>query len=314
MVISLKRHFGYVFELVKFALCLQIALCSAFGFLIASSNKTDLFSFQLFFLSFFVFTLACGCAVLNNICDKEYDACFMRTCNRVLVLGKFNIKVAFILSFFFIITALLGLFLYFDEIFPFLYAVLSLVLYNFIYTPLKKKSLLAIVPGALSGMLPILIGWSAVKGSLIDLQIIILMLVLCLWQIPHFFLVLLKSDHLFSNNFVSENSLEFNSGDRPYSQIYPDFSKVFSKTDLKFLTLIWSGLYSLSMLFYLIVGNYTSFIVSLLIAFNSIIIISWIGLRLFTSKTNYRQAFMAINISLLIFMGSGIFDFYFKSF
>ena len=117
------------------------------------------------------------------------------------------------------------------------------------------------------------------------------MIVLGLWQIPHFFLILLKSD----------NTLEQNR--------YPNFKKIFSKTDLKLQVLIWCGLYSLSMFFYLLSGSCSSFYLSVLIALNATAIIFWTGLRLINpGKSGYHQAFAAINISILIFMATGIYE------
>ena len=169
--------------------------------------------------------------------------------------------------------------------------VIALICYNLLYTPLKKQTLLAIIPGTISGMLPPLIGWTAAGAIVTDQTIIIIMIVLGLWQIPHFFLILLKSDNT------------------PEQNRYPSFKKIFSKTDLKLQVLIWCGLYSLSMFFYLISDNCSSFYLSMLIALNAVVIIFWTGLRLMTpGKSGYNQAFAAINISILIFMATGIYE------
>lgn len=73
------------------------------------------------------------------------------------------------------------------------YGLCAVIAYNGLYTPLKKKTLLAIIPGCLSGMLPALIGWSVTGQSVWNFDILMLMGILGLWQIPHTFIILLKT-------------------------------------------------------------------------------------------------------------------------
>ncbi len=161
-----------------------------------------------------------------------------------------------------------------------------------LYTPLKKKTLLGIIPGTISGMLPPLIGWSAAGGYLFDSQIIIIMLVLGLWQIPHFFLILLKQQ-----------------GTKP-PNAYPSFKRIFSTFDLKLQILIWCGLYSLSIFFYLISGNDPSFYLSWFLVLNAFGVAAWMGIKLFESKaSSYKQLFITINLSLIIFMAAGLYEY-----
>lgn len=279
-----------LFELIKLPLCFYIAFSAIFGFIVAEHA----FSLEALAIGFYVMLLAWGCAVLNNLQDKEYDASFLRTCNRVLPSKKLTSKTAFILSFSCIIAGLLGL-LFFSidgnqDIYPFFYGVLALIFYNFLYTPMKKYTLLAIVPGAISGMIPPLIGWSAAGADILDQKIIIIMMILGLWQIPHFFLILLKS------------------GKDPENTKYPNFRNVFSTTDLKLQILIWCGLYSLSMFFYLILESSGSIFLSTVIALNALsIILLTMAIIMNNNKDSvYNKAFAAINISLLIFMATGI--------
>lgn len=289
MVIMKLNHFSFKsrFELIKFPLCLYIAVSSIFGFIVAKQY----FSIQALFLGLFVLILACGCAALNNIQDKEYDSFFKRTASRVLVTKKINLKSAVFIAISFITAGLAGLFFFFPGTLSFLCGLFALICYNFFYTPLKKRTLLAIIPGTLSGMLPPLIGWTAAGSSTMDQTIIIIIIILGLWQIPHFFLLLLKT----------EDTL-------PKSK-YPNFRMIFSKTDLKLQVLIWCGLYSLSMFFYLISGSCSSFNFSIIIALNALAIIFWTGFRLVRpGRFGYQQAFSAINISIIIFMASGIFE------
>ncbi|MCP4673671.1 MAG: UbiA family prenyltransferase, partial [Desulfobacula sp.] len=199
-----------VLELVKFSLCLHVAVSAVFGFVMATQS----FSLEALLLGSCVLMLAWGCAALNNIQDKKYDACFTRTCKRVLVSKRLNIKFAFFIAISCITIGLSGLLFFFkghnQGISPFLYGVFALICYNFLYTPLKKLTLFAIIPGTVSGMLPPLIGWTAAGALMMDQTIIIIMTVLGLWQMSHFFLILLKSDNTSAHNQ------------------YPDFNTIFS--------------------------------------------------------------------------------------
>ena len=177
-----------LFELTKLPLCLLISFSAVFGFVMAKQN----FPVQAFLLGFSVFLLAAGCAALNNIQDREYDAFFTRTQNRVLVKKRIKTSSAFLTAIFGITFGLLSLFFFFLNIEPFLLGVSALICYNLLYTTLKKKSLFCILPGTMSGMLPPLIGWTAAGGSMTDQTVIIIMMIMGIWQVPHFFLILLK--------------------------------------------------------------------------------------------------------------------------
>src|SRR6266850_477428 len=66
-----------------------------------------------------------------------------------------------------------------------LLAVATLLSYLFVYTPLKRKTSLCTLVGALPGAMPPLIGWAAASGTL-NLEAWVLYSILFLWQFPHF--------------------------------------------------------------------------------------------------------------------------------
>ncbi|MBE0596807.1 MAG: UbiA family prenyltransferase, partial [Desulfuromonadales bacterium] len=67
--------------------------------------------------------------------------------------------------------------------------VLAVALYNGAYTLLKPRTLFALLPGALAGALPLLIGGCAAGASLADPTLLLPAACLFLWQIPHFWLL-----------------------------------------------------------------------------------------------------------------------------
>ena len=67
----------------------------------------------------------------------------------------------------------------------------NLAWYNGLYTPMKRKSHFAVLAGALNGAVPPVIGWTAAGGPLFDPEILFLAFFIYIWQIPHFWLLLM---------------------------------------------------------------------------------------------------------------------------
>jgi protoheme IX farnesyltransferase len=121
---------------------------------------------------------------LNQYIERELDGLMKRTEKRPLPAGRLSPAMA--LSFG-IVLSFSGLFvlLTVTNSLTFLVALATLVSYLFVYTPLKRKTPLNTVIGAIPGALPVLIGWCAVRND-ISLPAIILFAILFTWQIPHF--------------------------------------------------------------------------------------------------------------------------------
>lgn len=277
-------------ELLKSNLCAYIGLSAVFGQVMADQKIGP----DSFVLGFFVFILACGSAVLNNIQDQDYDRHFSRTCNRPLPRKKLPLYHAVCLCVLMIATGLTGL-VFFYGFSAFVFGCLAVVCYNGLYTPLKKYSLLAIIPGSLTGMLPPLIGWASMGKSWMAKDILLIMGIFGLWQIPHFFIVLL-------NRRKSQNRAE-------NKQSFPCFTRVFSNTQIKLQILIWTSLYSLAIFLFLLSGPISNTLLSVVTGLNSIGILSVLTIIMFRQKiTNAVFAFVAINLSMLFFMAAGIGD------
>ena len=128
--------------------------------------------------------VTCGGGALNQVLEIEQDARMRRTENRPLPSGRMTVTTGLIFGVLLSIIGALYLLLFVSAP-PALLAILTLVGYLFIYTPMKKRSHLSTIVGAFPGAIPILIGWIAVRGS-IDLGGWVLFAILFLWQIPHF--------------------------------------------------------------------------------------------------------------------------------
>ena len=277
-------------SLFKIQLCLYIGLSAILGHVMAARS----FSFDSLFLGFFVLILACGSAVLNNVQDREYDGFFKRTCHRSLPQQKVPVLHAKIICLAMIVCGLSGL-LFVRGFVPFFWGGMAVLFYNGIYTPLKKRSLLAIVFGSISGTLPPLIGWAATGKSILYPDILILMGVFGLWQISHFFIILLKTMQHQSKT--------------DYPNRFPCFTNIFSQNEIKLQIMIWTSFFSLAILLFLMNGSIENYLLSIFSGLNAIIIIFLVSTILFKSKKqNISFPFAAINLSMLFFIGAGICD------
>lgn len=137
-----------------------------------------------------VFLLSAGASALNQVTERNSDALMQRTADRPLPSGRMAPPAALAAAA--LLLAAGSLLLAMCGMMPLLLGTASIILYNIIYTGLKKKTTLAIVPGALVGAVPPLIGYTAAGGAMTDTAIILFALFMFLWQMPHFWLLLLR--------------------------------------------------------------------------------------------------------------------------
>ncbi len=140
--------------------------------------------------------VAGAAAVANQILEVQFDRRMIRTRNRPLAAGRIRRKTAFVLSAALLAVGCLGLGGVVNMRVAGL-AALTFAVYVFAYTPLKRKTPVCILVGAVAGALPLLIGWVA-SGATLDLWIAVAFAILFLWQIPHFLAIAWrwKSDYL----------------------------------------------------------------------------------------------------------------------
>ncbi|QNL22821.1 protoheme IX farnesyltransferase [Hyphobacterium sp. CCMP332] len=169
-------------ELTKLRLSLLVAFSGAFGYLMGHSGGFDWFKFSMFIIGGFMLTGASN--AINQILEKDLDKLMPRTMNRPLPSGRMEVFQAVLFSAILIVlgTIVLALFVNIPSA---LLTILSLVLYAFAYTPLKQKSPISVLVGAVPGALPPLIGWVAATGNL-GMGAIVLFSIQFIWQFPHF--------------------------------------------------------------------------------------------------------------------------------
>ena len=169
-------------ELAKPRLVSLVLLSAAVGFFLASRGPVDVpLLLATFFGTAFV---AAGSMTLNQWMEREEDARMIRTAARPLPAGRLQPAEALVFG---IVLSLCGLAVLFWTVNPVsaLLAALTLASYLFLYTPLKRKTTLCTIVGAVPGALPPLIGCAAVQGRP-SFEAWILFAVIFLWQMPHF--------------------------------------------------------------------------------------------------------------------------------
>ncbi|MBI4913928.1 MAG: protoheme IX farnesyltransferase [Acidobacteria bacterium] len=135
-----------------------------------------------------ILLLAMASCALNEVQERHLDAQMERTRNRPLPRGVFQPGSAVVLA---VLLALAGFMILWaaHNLGSALLGALAMGWYNAFYTPLKRVSAFAVVPGALIGALPPAIGWTAAGGSLAYPAVLALAFVYFIWQVPHFWLL-----------------------------------------------------------------------------------------------------------------------------
>ena len=149
-------------ELLKFRLSALVAFSCAFGYVLASSQINWL---NLLWVFIGGFLLSGSSVIVNQIIEKDLDKLMSRTQNRPLPTGRLSVMEAI---YFAIICLIVGLAILYVNTNPLTTALslLSMLLYSFVYTPLKRVGPIAVFVGAIPGALPPLLGWTAATGSI----------------------------------------------------------------------------------------------------------------------------------------------------
>jgi protoheme IX farnesyltransferase len=174
-------------RLIRLPLSAMVALSALAGAL-ASGFQVPWIT--LWALTWGIFLMSSSCSVLNQVQERFTDALMRRTCRRPLACGDLSAKTGMAIGLLFgsgglailfaatgTTTALLGL--------------VATSWYLLVYTPLKRHSSLAVIAGTPCGALPPLIGWLAAGGDPLDPRPFTLVLLMVLWQVPHYWLLAL---------------------------------------------------------------------------------------------------------------------------
>lgn len=211
-----REWFTILLDLAKIRISLLATLSTATGYLLATGKIT----IHMLVPTGAVFLLACGSCALNQYQDREIDQLMERTKSRPIPSGRLDPETALWISIGLIVLGSLILFSGAGDL-ALALGIFSVLWYNLIYTPLKRKTAFAAIPGALVGAIPPALGWVTGGGRILDPRIVGVALFFFIWQMPHFWLLLLD----FSEDYKRAG--------------LPSITQLFSRQQIKRIVFIW---------------------------------------------------------------------------
>lgn len=193
-----SRSFGntikYFLDLSKLKIMIPVSLTGFTGFFIFEPH----ISCKIILVSFGILLLGISASVLNQIQEVDLDSKMNRTHDRPLPARKIKLQHALL---FFLFNLIAGTVLIYraGNLTAALLGLVTVSWYNGIYTYVKRITAFAVVPGAVTGALPPLIGWVAAGGGVWDKSIIFVEFLFFIGQVPHFWLLILKYGEEYEN-------------------------------------------------------------------------------------------------------------------
>ena len=183
------------FQLIKFTLSFMVVFSCVVCYLLVPNVKFNLVSVLLLFIAGMLITGSAN--AINQAVEKDTDALMKRTASRPVASGRMTQNEAYVFA---LITGLIGVLTmwYYFNFASAMLGLLSLFLYAFIYTPLKKINSVSVLVGAFPGALPCLIGWVAGADEF-SIGGWILFAIQFLWQFPHFWAIAWVAHKDYSN-------------------------------------------------------------------------------------------------------------------
>ena len=184
-----RRFWGSVLSdywaLTKPEVNFLILITTGVGFYLSCGSEARPFSFiSLFSTLLGTLLVASGTGTLNQYIERKFDAQMRRTARRPAAAGR--LKPTAVLTFGIVLAVTGSIYLAIaTNLLASVLAIVTLLTYLFVYTPLKRKTPLCVLVGAFPGAMPPLIGWAAVSGRL-NVEAWTLCAILFLWQFPHF--------------------------------------------------------------------------------------------------------------------------------
>src|SRR4030095_13606762 len=131
--------------------------------------------------------IAAGAGALNPYLERALDAQMRRTAKRPLPSGRVTGHAALLFGAVLSVIGTIYLVVFLNELTALL-GMLTSISYLFVYTPLKTRTSLCTLLGAIPGAAPMLMGWAAAQNNLTR-EAWVLYLILFLWQFPHFYAI-----------------------------------------------------------------------------------------------------------------------------
>lgn len=274
-------------ELAKLRISAVSTLSAATGYIVLA-HRVDA---VLFWACLGTLLLACSASCLNQVQERRHDALMERTRNRPLPSRRLQVREAALFAGLLGFSGV-GVLLLASGAVPALLGIAALVWYNGIYTPLKRWSAFAVIPGSVIGALPPAIGWTAAGGRWNDPEILALSAFFFIWQVPHFWLLLFRLE-------------------QDYTRAgFPTLLQLFSRPQLGRVTAVWmaisAGVVVLLPFFGFARGVATPHVLAVATVLLIVVAVQvWMGKG---ETRRFGRAFAAINLFALVVMVALIAD------
>lgn len=275
----MKKWIRILLDLNKVRITFAVTLTTVAGYILAKGRIDQ----DMILPILGIFILACGSAVINHVQDRDKDAIMPRTSKRPIPSGDISTSLALMIGISEIIIGSVLIYLG-SGFLAMQLGVLALIWYNGIYTPLKRKTAFAVIPGSIIGAIPPLVGWVAAGGSLADPKAMVLALFFFMWQVPHFWLLMLKY------------------GDEYQKAGFPSITSTISKRQLKYSTFLWTVATAVAALMVAMSGLISLLIFKIMILLASIWLIITFSKLILQKDQEFNPFFyfMRINYFVLI--------------
>ena len=267
-----------ILQLGKIKISLPVALTGFLGYF-RFSPECDLI--LLLTLSGILF-MAMGSSTFNQVQEQDIDRLMDRTKNRPIPSGRISKRGALLTG---LVLSVIGLVFLFLTGSPtaVLIGIFTLLWYNLVYTPLKRRTAFAVLPGAIIGALPPMIGWVAAGGKMTDPEIQLIAFFLFIGQMPHYWLLMMKSGQEFKGAGL------------------PVITSIFQPLQLRNISFIWIVAAAVVVIMFPALGIIRTHWVSYLLM--GIIAVFLIRMFLLSFRgdimANWKQSFITVNLFYL---------------
>jgi protoheme IX farnesyltransferase len=210
-----RNHIKTFFDLIKVTVTLPVTFLAFIGYILQNEKIDN----QLYIICPGVFLLAGAASALNQVIEYKYDSIMERTKKRPIPSGRISKQTAVIIA---IILSIIGTsLLYTISANSVILGIINLFWYIGVYTLLKRLTAFAVIPGSLTGAIPLLIGWVAAGGYVFEPKIIYVAALVFMWQIPHFWILMI----IYGKEYEEAG--------------FPTLYKIFKPIQIRLWTLLW---------------------------------------------------------------------------
>ncbi|MCX7880408.1 MAG: protoheme IX farnesyltransferase [Ignavibacteria bacterium] len=275
----MKINIKDILTFTKFRISFSVSISSLLGYVLA----THTIDFDIIWLLLSILFLASGSSGLNQVQEWRYDAIMNRTMERPIPRNRLSVFSGSILSFSLLLGGFLILLLSTSNFLPILLATAAVLIYNAGYTPLKRISPFSALPGAIIGAIPPAIGWTYAGGDILHPLNLALATFFFVWQIPHFWLLLL----VYEEDYKRAN--------------FPVLTDIFTPLQLARISFIWILLLvGLGFLIIFLLNTFNAITLSITVLLSLLLIArTHKMIKILQPLSFYKYAFIQLNFFVL---------------